>query len=110
MVPNAREVLCSLYAKTLSVVQGFPRHSGYRRHTEAVVQQRLTIVQADSSPEGIERKIGCGQMEELIDQVGYITVLIHDILGWDALVYNACISPYKIKYSLSVALNRLSTV
>ena len=69
VVPNARDVLCSLYAKTISVIQSFPKDSAYRRQTEQVVQQRLQIVQADSSPEGIERKIGCGQMEELIDQV-----------------------------------------
>ncbi len=68
-MPNARDVLCSLYAKTLSLVQSFPRDSGYRRQSETVVQQRLAIVQADSSPESIEKKIGCGQMEELIDQV-----------------------------------------
>ena len=60
-MPNARDMLCSLYAKTLSVVQSFPRDSSYRHQTEAVVQQRLAIVQADSNPESIERKIGCGQ-------------------------------------------------
>ncbi|XP_064399157.1 NADH dehydrogenase [ubiquinone] 1 alpha subcomplex subunit 5-like [Halichondria panicea] len=82
VVPNARDVLCSLYAKTLSLVQSFPRDSGYRRQSETVVQQRLAIVQADSSPESIEKKIGCGQMEELIDQAERELSLAVKMDGW----------------------------
>lgn len=63
------QVLCNLYTKTLSVLQGMPREAAYRRQTEQVVQQRLQIVQAETSIPAIENKIGCGQVEELIDQV-----------------------------------------
>ena len=73
MVPNTREILCGLYSKTLSLLQGFPKEAVYRQQTEQVVQQRLQIVQAESDPSRIEKKIGCGQVEELIDQVSTYT-------------------------------------
>ena len=62
-------MLCNLYAKTLSAVQSLPKDAAYRRHTESVVQQRLQIVQAETSITAIEEKINTGQVEELIDQV-----------------------------------------
>ena len=62
-------MLCGLYTKTLSLLQGFPKEAVYRQQTEQVVQQRLQIVQAESNITAIEKKIGCGQVEELIDQV-----------------------------------------
>ncbi len=58
-----------MYTKTLSLLQGFPKDATYRHQTEEVVQQRLQIVQAEKNIVNIERKIGCGQIEELIDQV-----------------------------------------
>lgn len=63
------QVLCSLYTKTLSVLQRMPKEAAYRTQTEQIVQQRLQIVQAESNIPAIENKIGCGQVEELIDQV-----------------------------------------
>ena len=67
------QVLCNLYTKTLSILQQMPREAAYRRQTEQIVQQRLQIVQAESNIPSIESKIGCGQVEELIDQVGVRT-------------------------------------
>jgi NADH dehydrogenase (ubiquinone) 1 alpha subcomplex subunit 5 len=64
------QVLFGLYSKTLSLLQGFPKEAVYRQQTEQVVQQRLQIVQAEDNIAAIEKKIGCGQVEELIDQVG----------------------------------------
>lgn len=71
------QILCSLYSKTLSVLQGFPKDAAYRNQTEQVIQQRLQIVQAEDDIQVIEKKIGCGQVEELIDQV----YLSHSILA-----------------------------
>ena len=62
-------MLCALYTKTLSLLQSFPEEAVYRQQAEQVVQQRLQIVQAESKTAAIEKKIGCGQVEELIDQV-----------------------------------------
>ena len=63
------QVLCGLYSKTLSLLQGFPKEAVYRHQTEQIVQQKLQIVQAETDLTAIEKKIGCGQVEELIDQV-----------------------------------------
>lgn len=69
-------MLCGLYSKTLSLLQGFPKEASYRHQTEQVVQQRMQIVQAESDIAVIEKKIGCGQVEELIDQVGGVLFTI----------------------------------
>ena len=53
----------------MSALQRLPKDAAYRHHTEQVVQQRLQVVQAETSIPIIEEKIGCGQVEELIDQV-----------------------------------------
>ena len=66
---NCVQVLCGLYSKTLSILQGFPKEATYRHQAEQVVQQRLQLVQAEKDLSVIENKIGCGQVEELIDQV-----------------------------------------
>ena len=63
------QVLSKLYTQTLSALQRLPKDAAYRHHTEQVVQQRLQVVQAETSIPIIEEKIGCGQVEELIDQV-----------------------------------------
>ena len=67
--PLLTQVLSKLYTQTLSALQRLPKDAAYRHHTEQVVQQRLQVVQAETSIPTIEEKIGCGQVEELIDQV-----------------------------------------
>ena len=68
-LPLVTQVLSKLYTQTLSALQRLPKDAAYRHHTEQVVQQRLQVVQAETSVPIIEEKIGCGQVEELIDQV-----------------------------------------
>ncbi|XP_065901066.1 NADH dehydrogenase [ubiquinone] 1 alpha subcomplex subunit 5-like [Dysidea avara] len=68
VIPQAREILCSLYAKTISALSRLPEEATYRKNTERIVQQRLNIVQEEVNVEKIEQKIGCGQVEQLIDQ------------------------------------------
>ena len=67
-------MLYRLYTKILSQLEAFPKEATYREKTEQVVQQRLQIVESESNTELIEKKIGCGQVEELIDQVRYVPV------------------------------------
>ena len=83
------QVLCNLYTKTLSVLQQMPREAAYRRQTEQIVQQRLQIVQAEASIPAIESKIGCGQVEELIDQAERELSLagkMEEWQPWEALI------------------------
>ena len=39
------QILCSLYAKTISALSRLPEEATYRKNTERIVQQRLNIVQ-----------------------------------------------------------------
>ncbi|XP_003382647.1 PREDICTED: NADH dehydrogenase [ubiquinone] 1 alpha subcomplex subunit 5-like [Amphimedon queenslandica] len=82
VVPNAREVLCGLYTKTLSALQKLPKEAAYRRNTERIVQQRLQIVQSETHVPAIEDKIGCGQVEELIDQANRELELVGKMEEW----------------------------
>ena len=68
------KVLCNLYGKTLSALSRLPKEAAYRRYTEQVVLQRLQVVQGETDVVAVEEKIGCGQVEELIDQVGQLKV------------------------------------
>ena len=69
VVPNAREVLVSLYKKTLNDIQGIPATEGYHKHVTAFTNYRLRVVENKSnSIESIESEINCGQIEELIEQ------------------------------------------
>ena len=72
--PLFLKVLCNLYGKTLSALSRLPKEAAYRRYTEQVVLQRLQVVQGETDVVAVEEKIGCGQVEELIDQVGQLKV------------------------------------
>ena len=77
-------MLCNIYTKTLTALQKIPKDAAYRRNTEQIIHQRLQIVQAvgyiifcynyaiffdqETSVPVIEERIGCGQIEELVDQ------------------------------------------
>ncbi|CAI8007590.1 NADH dehydrogenase [ubiquinone] 1 alpha subcomplex subunit 5 [Geodia barretti] len=82
VVPNAREVLCGLYAKIQAVLQQMPKDAAYRTYTRQIVQQRLQIVQAETNISAIEEKIGCGQVEELIEQAERELALAHKMEEW----------------------------
>ena len=73
-LPLILKVLCNLYGKTLSALSRLPKEAAYRRYTEQVVLQRLQVVQGETDVVAVEEKIGCGQVEELIDQVGQLKV------------------------------------
>ncbi|XP_043706551.1 probable NADH dehydrogenase [ubiquinone] 1 alpha subcomplex subunit 5, mitochondrial [Telopea speciosissima] len=68
VVPNAREVLISLYSKTLKEIQTVPEDKGYRKAVESFTRHRLKVCQEEEDWEQIEKRIGCGQVEELIEE------------------------------------------
>ena len=57
-----------MYGQTLNALSRIPKETSYRRYAEQIVRQRLQIVQGETSVPVIEQKVGCGQIEELIDQ------------------------------------------
>ncbi|KAI6696383.1 hypothetical protein NL676_016502 [Syzygium grande] len=71
VVPNAREVLIELYGKTLKDIQ-----ASFTRH-------RLKVCQEEEDWETIEKRLGCGQVEELIEEARDELTLISKMIEWD---------------------------
>jgi NADH dehydrogenase (ubiquinone) 1 alpha subcomplex subunit 5 len=69
VVPNAREVLLSLYGKTLDVCHSYPEeHMSYNKHIIKLTEHRKGVVESTEDIQAIEDRIMCGQVEELIEQ------------------------------------------
>ena len=83
VIPNAREVLCSLYNKTLSVLAEMPEKCTYRVNTERIVKERLKIASAETEDSKIEARINQGQIEELVDQAKRECSLSEKMLNWE---------------------------
>ncbi|XP_066017912.1 LOW QUALITY PROTEIN: NADH dehydrogenase [ubiquinone] 1 alpha subcomplex subunit 5 [Pocillopora verrucosa] len=65
-----REALTKLYKETLVVLGSMPKSAQYRIHTEQITKQRLDVVEQESDIPQLEHKLGAGQIEEVIQQVG----------------------------------------
>ncbi|XP_071732219.1 probable NADH dehydrogenase [ubiquinone] 1 alpha subcomplex subunit 5, mitochondrial [Rutidosis leptorrhynchoides] len=83
VVPNAREVLISLYYKTLTKIQRIPEDEGYRKSIESFTKHRLQVCEEEQDWEAIEKRLGCGQVEELIEEAKYELKIINKMLEWD---------------------------
>ncbi|KAB1204920.1 putative NADH dehydrogenase [ubiquinone] 1 alpha subcomplex subunit 5, mitochondrial [Morella rubra] len=83
VVPNAREVLIELYSKTLKEIQAVPEDEGYRKAVESFTRHRLKVCQEEEDWEAIEKKLGCGQVEELIEEARDELTLIDKMIEWD---------------------------
>ncbi|KAI3991045.1 hypothetical protein MKX01_017205 [Papaver californicum] len=69
VVPNAREVLISLHKKKkLNEIKAVPEDEGYRKAVESFTQNRLKVREEEHDWEQIEKKLACGQVEELIEE------------------------------------------
>ena len=78
VIPNARAVLVELYDKTLENVKKIPADAEYRKNVEAFTKYRKRVVQENEDVKTIERIIGCGQVEELVEQANDELSLIED--------------------------------
>ncbi|KAK1268976.1 hypothetical protein QJS04_geneDACA006961 [Acorus gramineus] len=83
VVPNAREVLISLYDKTLHEIKAVPEGENYRKAVETFTRNRLNVCLAENDSDQIERRIGCGQVEELIEEAQDELHLISKMIEWD---------------------------
>ncbi|EXC05948.1 putative NADH dehydrogenase [ubiquinone] 1 alpha subcomplex subunit 5 [Morus notabilis] len=82
VVPNAREILIDLYNKTLKEVQAIPEDEGYRKAVEHFTHHRLKICQEENDWEVIEKRLACGQVEELIEEASDELLLISKMIEW----------------------------
>jgi len=81
VVPNAREVLIGLYTRTLKEMEAVPKDEGYRKAVESFTNHRLQICQEEDDWKRIEDRIGCGQVEELIEEAEDELKLIAKMIG-----------------------------
>ena len=81
VVPNARAVLIDLYTKTLKEIRAVPEDEGYRKAVESFTRHRLKVCQEEEDWERIEQRLGCGQVEELIEEAKDELTLIGKMIG-----------------------------
>ncbi|KAG6483967.1 hypothetical protein ZIOFF_060760 [Zingiber officinale] len=93
VVPNAREVLISLYTRTLREIQAVPPDEGYRKAVESFTRQRLNVCLEEDDWEEIENRLGCGQVEELIEEVKDELTLISKMIEYSVtiLILGVCL-------------------
>lgn len=90
VVPNARAVLIDLYSKTLKEIQAVPEDEGYRKAVESFTRHRLNVCKEEEDWEVIEKRIGCGQVEELIEEARDELTLIGKMIGsYSHRLYNS---------------------
>ena len=92
VVPNAREVLIELYSKTLKEIQAVPEDEGYRKAVESFTRQRLQVCREEEDWEAIEKRLGCGQVEELIEEARDELTLIGKMIGEYSFLIGFCLN------------------
>ncbi|KAJ1357249.1 hypothetical protein KIN20_015351 [Parelaphostrongylus tenuis] len=89
---HPHRTLSVVYSRILKAMEHIPPNAAYRKYTEAVVKQRLALVQSEDSIPTLEEKIGMGQIEEVIEQAEYeleATRAIIESKAWEPLVEEA---------------------
>merc|ERR1712020_663805 len=87
-----KNVEMSKYAKlttNLRALAKMPADYPYRKHTEQIVTERAAMVKAASTIEELEKKLDCGQIEEVIVQAENEVALARMLLetrAWEPLV------------------------
>lgn len=79
---NPHYVLGVLYSKILKALTNMPQDAAYRKYTETIINERANIVKNTPIVADIEKKIGCGQVEELIVQAENELVLARKMISW----------------------------
>ncbi|KAL5070848.1 hypothetical protein RYX36_021735 [Vicia faba] len=65
---NMREVLIGFYCKILHEIQKIPKDHGYRKAVERITNQKLIVCREEKDLKKIENRLGCDQIEELIEK------------------------------------------
>jgi len=81
---NPTHTLGVLYSKNLRALAKMPADFPYRKHTEALINERVSIVKNAATIEEAEVKINCGQIEEVIIQAENELSLSRSMLEWKA--------------------------
>uniref|UniRef100_A0A7S2BEJ1 NADH dehydrogenase [ubiquinone] 1 alpha subcomplex subunit 5 n=1 Tax=Florenciella parvula TaxID=236787 RepID=A0A7S2BEJ1_9STRA len=65
---NGRANLIAMQQQLLEAVKAIPETAAYRQSVEATATYRLKVATEETDEEAIEKTIGFGQLEELIEQ------------------------------------------
>ncbi|XP_014211718.1 NADH dehydrogenase [ubiquinone] 1 alpha subcomplex subunit 5 [Copidosoma floridanum] len=79
---NPRQSLQILYEKIIFALQKLPSDYFYRQYTEKIINDRAKVVNEVEVIHDIEKKIDCGQIEELILQANKELKLARSMLEW----------------------------
>ncbi|KAG7454706.1 hypothetical protein MATL_G00262610 [Megalops atlanticus] len=79
---NPHERLRVLYTKILACVQAMPPDAAYRKYTEQLITERFNHVKTEPDIEKLEKKISCGQIEEVITQAENELSLSRKMAEW----------------------------
>uniref|UniRef100_A0A0R3WNJ6 Complex I subunit B13 n=1 Tax=Hydatigena taeniaeformis TaxID=6205 RepID=A0A0R3WNJ6_HYDTA len=74
--------LKAVYGRILNTLKLMPETAAYRIHTEKVVKERLALVEKTPNIPDLEKKIDCGQIEEVIIQAKNEYELAKNMLKW----------------------------
>lgn len=88
VVKEPHKELLKQYKKLLRHLAALPQESKYRIATEQIIKERKSIVESTSEPEEIEKRIGGGMCEELIDQAKYelhLVEVMKEYKPWEPL-------------------------
>ncbi|XP_013408067.1 NADH dehydrogenase [ubiquinone] 1 alpha subcomplex subunit 5 [Lingula anatina] len=79
---NPRKMLLHLYGLTFESLEKMPASAAYRKNTEKILKHRVDIVKSTEDIIQIEKKINCGQIEEIIVQAKNELSLARRMLIW----------------------------
>lgn len=71
-----------LYAKILDVLEQMPKNASYRKYTEQITNEKLSMVKAESDVKKLEDQLQLGQIEEVILQAENELSLARKMLQW----------------------------
>ena len=72
------------FSKNLRALAKMPVDYPYRKHTESLINERVAAMKESSTIEDAEKRIGMGQIEEVIIQAENELMLARNILEWKA--------------------------
>jgi NADH dehydrogenase (ubiquinone) 1 alpha subcomplex subunit 5 len=81
--PDPLPVLTQTYKSTLSVLSQIPAESVYRQATEAILKQRVAIIEkANGDVEAVEREMDAGQIEQVLQVAKDEQTLAGKMMEW----------------------------
>ncbi|XP_022437862.1 NADH dehydrogenase [ubiquinone] 1 alpha subcomplex subunit 5 [Monodon monoceros] len=79
---SPHERLKVLYTKILDVLGQIPKNAAYRKYTEQITNERLSMVKAEPNVKKLEEQLQGGQIEEVILQAENELSLARKMVQW----------------------------